>query len=80
MRIELAIEALIVDGLPVEDEAAFQAAVEAELGRLLAVQGVPAAWQAAGTIEALDAGTVGMNAGDSLGEQVARAVIGGANR
>ncbi len=43
MNINLHIERLILDGLPVEarDSALVQAAVEAELGRLLSERGIP---------------------------------------
>lgn len=82
MNIELHIERLILDGLPIEprERAQAQAAVEAELTRLLTTGGLNAGLLAGGALPSLRADAIQLtnenNAG-RLGEQIAQAVYGG---
>src|SRR5437868_9612035 len=81
MKIELHIERLILDGLKIESGqgAAIQAALAAELTRLLMANGLRDELMAGGALPSMRAGTVeGLNQIDpeQLGSQIAQAVHG----
>ena len=82
MNINLHIERLILDGLPVESGqgAQVQQAVERELTRLLAVGELQNAWQSGSNVHRMQ--TAGIQMAQEiqpahLGEQIAGAVYGG---
>lgn len=82
MNTNVHIERLVLDGidLPYPQRQRLQAAVEAELVRLLAAGGVAPGLRAGGAVPSLPGGTVQLaEAGDPthLGTQIARAVHGG---
>jgi hypothetical protein len=82
MNIELHIERLVLDGLPVESRqgALIQSAVEAELARLLAGNGLRPELLSGGAVGSLRAGGIQLEQGFSaphLGEQIAGAVHSG---
>lgn len=82
MKINLHIDRLILDGidLPHAQRPALQAAVEAELGRLLAEGGVGADLAGGGAVPSVRAAGFEMGADgnpDQLGTQIARSVYGG---
>lgn len=79
----LHIDALRLEGFPPAQQTAIAAAIERELGRLLAERGLPAAWQdgaAHGHIPHLDGGSF-TGAADAtphaIGAQIASAVYEG---
>ena len=80
--IHLHIERLVLEGLPVAPRqgALVQAALEAELARLLREGGLAPAWRADGAAPSASADAVQL-AGESdpaqVGRQIARAVYGG---
>ena len=82
MNITLHIERLVLDGLPIESwqSAEAQAAVEAELARLLTENGLKAELLAGGAIPSLRAEPIQLpseiNAAQ-LGAQIAQSVYGG---
>jgi hypothetical protein len=81
-NVDLRIEQLVLDGidLPAHQSPLVQAAVEAELARLLAAEGLGAAWRAGGAVPRLSGGEIDLPAdGDPshLGQQIAQAVYGG---
>ena len=83
MNVRLHIDELVLDGFPPVDRYRIAAAVEAELARLLADQGVPSGLEKGGTIDRLDAGSFGLASDarpDRIGVQVAQAVYGGLTR
>ena len=78
--LELDIEELVLDGLAPGDRYGIGAAVERELGRLLAEQGVPGWLARGGQVERLDGGAFEMTPGtkaEVVGARVARAAYGG---
>ncbi len=81
MNVTLHIERLILDGLDVRpgDRPRLQAAVEAELSRLLGEGGIAPGLAEGGAVPALRGGNVQAGGGDSvrLGTQIAQAVYGG---
>jgi hypothetical protein len=82
MNVNLHIERLVLDGIDVEPahRPALQAAVEAELGRLLAQGGVGASLAGGGAVPSVRAGGLQMGGEGNprkLGRQIARAVYGG---
>jgi hypothetical protein len=82
MNINLHIERLILDGLPMERHQApsVQAAVEAELTRLLSENGLAADLQSGGTIPSIRANGIQSTAGSTprqIGTQVAQSVYSG---
>jgi hypothetical protein len=87
MTIHVHIERLILEGLPLGPGAGarMQAAVEAELARLLAVGstaegGIARAWPEGGAVPAVPAAPIQLNAGArpaEIGVQIARSVYGG---
>ena len=82
MNINLHIERLILDGLAVAPahRALVQAAVEAELSRLLTAGGLHASLQSGIALPSVRAGALQLNADSNpkqIGQQIARAVYGG---
>jgi hypothetical protein len=85
VNLEVRIERVVFDGIAVEpgDRARVRAAIEAELARRLAADGVAAGLMAAGAVPSVPGGAVEPGNGrdpQRLGRQVARAVhaaIGG---
>ena len=81
-NIQLHIERLVLDGLPIDraQSPAIQAAVEAELSRLLTIQGFSAGFQASSAIPNLRANAIQLSSGNSpaqLGAQIAQSIHGG---
>lgn len=82
MNINLHIERLILDGLPIEprQRAQVQAAVEAELARQLMAGGLSSELLAGGPLPSLRTGAIQLTnetGAAHLGAQIARAVYGG---
>lgn len=82
MNIQLRIERLIIDGLPLAQthRQRLQATVESELARLLTEGGVASALVAGGTVPQLAADNIQLADGADpvqLGRQIARSVYGG---
>ena len=80
MDIHVRIDRLVLEGvtLPAGGGAAVGAALEAELGRLLAEGGLAEAWQAGAAVPSLAAGPVSLAGSPAdLGAGIARAVYGG---
>ena len=84
MNINLHIERLVLDGLPItrQQGALVQAAVEAELSQLLSNGGLAAELQAGAAMPHIKADAI-QTAGSNphhLGQQIARSVYGGIGR
>lgn len=82
MNINLHIDRLVLDGIPLVpgERPLLQAAVEAELTRLLANGGLSDALQSGGALYSVQAGRIQLTNNGSparLGEQIAGAVYGG---
>ncbi len=82
MNINIHIERLILDGLPIShsQRPIVQAAVEAELARLLATDGLVPHLLTGGVLPCVQGGNIQLTGeGDTgqLGQQIARAVYGG---
>jgi hypothetical protein len=83
MSINVHIERLILDGLPVERHQArlVQSAVEAELAQLLAAEGLASGFKSGGhatpRIEAPGIQLASDSSPGQIGQQIARAVYGG---
>ena len=82
MNINLHIERLILDGLPLAPAhgAQVQAAIEAELSRLLTAGGLHASLQSGVALPGVRADALQLNADSSpkqIGRQIARSVYGG---
>lgn len=82
MNINLHIERLVLDGLPIEasQRRVVQAAVEAELSRLLTVGGISASLQSGGAMPSLRADALQLNADSNprqIGNQIAQSIYGG---
>lgn len=85
MKINLHIERLVLDGLAVEPQQRhlLQAALEAELGGLLAQNGLGSSLSSGGAFRSVqaDAISVGESSGpDGLGRQIAQSIHGGISR
>lgn len=85
MNVELHIERLVLEGLPVlpAQRPALQAAVEAELTRLIAANGPSPAMQRGGAVARLAGGTMTWDAAQSpeaMGQGIAQAIYGGLGR
>jgi hypothetical protein len=85
MKINVHIERLILEGLPVSrhDGPRVRAAVTAELERLIAARGISEELQRGGAVPAVRAGTLRSETrttSSQLGTQIARAVYGGLGR
>jgi hypothetical protein len=82
MKITVHIERLILDGLPVErrDGSTVQAAVEAELTRLLVAEGLAPGLMSGGATPTAPGGTIHLTGETNpthMGTQIAQAVHGG---
>jgi hypothetical protein len=82
MKIDLHIERLILDGLPIDpgQRAEVQAAVEAELTRLLMTGGLNTGLLAGGALPSLRGAPIQLtneSNGERLGTQIAQSVHGG---
>lgn len=80
MNIEVTIDELVLDGVPVPDAEQLRSVVSAELARLISDQGLPPTLSGESSIPMVNGGTITVtpgNAAGSLGSQIARAVIGG---
>jgi hypothetical protein len=82
MNINVSIERLILDGLPLthSQRPLLQAAVEAELARLLAAGGLATTLQAGGAVPTIPVGSIQVQNDsnpNTLGQQIARTVYGG---
>lgn len=85
MNINLHIEQLILDGLEIapHQHPLVQAAVETELIRLLAVDGLAPHWLTGGAVPRVSAEAIQLRGDHNpthLGQQIARAVYGGIGR
>ena len=83
MNVELHIEELVLHGFPPEFRHRIGGAVENELSRLLAEQGVPPSLSNGVDIPRLDAGAFQMNlelGADAVGARVARSLYQGIKR
>ena len=81
MNINLHIERLVLDGLPIESSQArrVQAAVEAELGRLLVDNGLASHLQSGGAMPGLNANDIQFTQSSSpaqLGKQIGQSING----
>jgi hypothetical protein len=79
-KVELHIDEVVLHGFPPGGTRAIAAAIEAELGRLLAVQGLPASFEGGPSFGTLDAGSFEAErdaAPGDLGTRIARSVHGG---
>ncbi|HEX8267917.1 MAG TPA: hypothetical protein VF596_21140 [Pyrinomonadaceae bacterium] len=82
MNINLHIERLILDGLPLEakDSATLHSAVEVELGRLLSQNTDVSNWQSGGAVPSVRADAIQLKAESSpaqIGRQIAGSIYGG---
>jgi hypothetical protein len=80
LDIHVRIDRLVLEGvtLPPGGEAALSAALDAELGHLLAAGGLAEGWQAGAALPRLAAGPVSLAGSPAnLGAGIARAVYGG---
>ena len=82
MNINVHIDRLILDGIPLSNHRwlVLQAAVEGELARLLAADGLAPSLLAGGAVPRVSAGAIQLtNQGDptDLGQQIAQVVYGG---
>lgn len=86
MNINLHIERLILDGLPPfspSERAVVQAAIEAELGRLLSRGGLNQELQSGIALESVRAGSLELRADATpkqVGQRIARSIYGGIGR
>lgn len=85
MSISIHIERLILDGLsvPHRQRLQLQAALEAELARLLAAEGLSADLSTGGTLPVINGGVIHMQDGENpaqLGRRIAQAVYRGIGR
>ena len=85
MKIHVHIERLILDGLPIGPSGGsrVQAAVEAELARLLTEGNIAQAWPSGGAVPTVPAAPIQLPVGArpaEIGGQVARSVYGGIGR
>lgn len=82
MNINVNIERLILEGvsIPVSQRPLLQAAVEAELARLLTADGLASSWEKGGAVPSLSAGVIQLNSDinpTQLGQQIAQSVYRG---
>ena len=82
MKINLHIDRLVLDGLPIEHRHGplVQASVEAELSRLLATGGLAHGLMLGGAMPSVPAGNIQFSSNTNpgeLGQQIARALHGG---
>lgn len=82
MNINIQIEKLVLEGVSISPSQGrlLQAAVEAELGRLLTVKGLPENWQADGLVSRLPGGAIQLELGTNptqMGQQIAQKIYRG---
>ncbi len=82
MNINVNIERLVLEGVsvPPSQRPLLQAAVEAELGRLLTAEGLSAGLRSGGVVPRVLGGTIQLSPESNptqLGQQIAQAVYGG---
>lgn len=82
MNINVNIERLVLEGVsvPPSQRPLLQAAVEAELGRLLTAEGLSAGLRSGGVVPRVPGGTIQLSPESNptqLGQQIAQAVYGG---
>jgi len=85
MNINLHIERLILDGLPIEtsQRRVVQAAVESELSRLLTAGGISASLQSGGAMPSVRADALQLNADSNpkqIGQRIAQSIYGGISK
>jgi hypothetical protein len=84
MTIKLHIERLVLEGLPImrSQGPLVQAAVQAELSRLLAQGGLGPELASGGAVPSVPVESIRLNAGSpaQIGKQIARSVYGGMGR
>ena len=85
MKINIQIDRLVLDGLPVErhQRLLLKAALESELSRLLGANGLAESLMSGGAIDSLPVQTFQMGRGSSpvkLGQQIGHALNGGIGR
>ncbi len=81
--IELHIEELVLHGFSPGDRYRIGEALQRELTRLFAEQGIPSSLTQGGTVALIDGGTFNLTQGaraDAIGTQVAQSVYGGMKR
>lgn len=81
MNINLHIERLILDGLPVESRhgAIIRSEIETELARLLTENNIAANWQTGGAVPSVSAESIQLTTPNSpaqLGQQIAGSIYG----
>ena len=80
MNLELEIEEIVLEGYSSADRRAVARAVERELARLFAAEGVPPSLSRRGEVPHIDAGgfeAASEDGAEKLGAQVARSIYGG---
>ncbi|MBE9180869.1 hypothetical protein IQ268_20120 [Oculatella sp. LEGE 06141] len=82
MNVTLHIDRLILDGvsIPHAQRPLLQAAIEAELGRLITTNGIAPNWLAGGAVPTVPAGNIQLTADHhptEMGQQIAQAVYRG---
>ncbi|MDD1751159.1 MAG: hypothetical protein LUO89_14955 [Methanothrix sp.] len=83
MNLELEIEEIVLEGYSSADRRAVARAVERELARLFAAEGVPPSLSRRGEVPHIDAGgfeAAQQSNAEKIGAQVARTVYGGMKR
>ena len=84
MKVNLHIERLVLEGLPITNAQgpAVQVALEAELSRLLAQRALGPGLSAGGAVPSVPAGNIGLNGGSpaQIGKQIASSVYRGMTR
>ena len=82
MNINIDIEKLVFEGMAMSpsQQRLLQAAVEAELARLLRTEGIPDNWQAGGVVPLVPSGAIQLKLGTNptqMGQQIAQGIYGG---
>ncbi|MFB8790730.1 MAG: hypothetical protein U7123_18220 [Potamolinea sp.] len=82
MNINVNIDRLILEGVsvPVSQRPLLQAAIEAELARLLTADGLASSWQTGGAVPSLSGEVIQLNSDNNptqLGQQIAQSVYRG---
>jgi hypothetical protein len=82
MNINIDIQKLILEGMPISPSQGrlLQAAVEAELARLLSTEGIPDKWKAGGVVPQVPRGAIQLKPGTNptqMGQQIAQGIYGG---
>ena len=83
MNLEIYIEELVLQGFDPSDDRGIGDALERELARLIADQGIPSSFKLSGEIDGIDGGAFEMAPGSgakAIGNKVAQSVYGGLRR